>query len=98
MEAIERKLLLIPENASPEQTAAVLFPDEGTRAEYVRLIATLEKVYEGAKAEAEIIGETTSRALPVVIAVALPIIARCIAGALTSAAIGELIHLAHTGR
>ncbi|WP_086819025.1 hypothetical protein [Allokutzneria sp. NRRL B-24872] len=99
MEQLIEKLNAVPNNSTPEQAAAVLFPqDEAARAVYVQQAAALERDYATAKAEASDNGEIAPRALPVFIAVALPLIARCVAGALTSAAISELVHLVNTGK
>ena len=97
-EGLSAKLGSIPEGASPEDAARILFPDdEQAQQEYVQQANELQESYEQARSEAAEAGEIEPKALPAFVVAALPIIARCVINGLGAAGINEIINLVHKG-
>jgi hypothetical protein len=87
-EVVEQKLAAVPRNAKPEQAAQLMFPDnEQLRAEYLGYEQGLRDGLAQVQVEVE---GPSARALPAVVAAALPVIARCVWGGLSGAAIGQI--------
>lgn len=97
-ENLSATLDAVPQDAPPEEAARIIFPDDqAAQQEYVQQANALQQEYEGAQAEAATSGEVAPAALPVFVAVALPIIARCVVNGLGAAGINEIITLVNKG-
>lgn len=87
-ETAENRLESLPGDATPEQAAQHLFPDdEALRTEYLRREQALRDGLVQAQSEVE--GPST-KVLPAIVVAALPIIARCVWGSLSGAVIGQI--------
>ncbi|GAB2736048.1 hypothetical protein GCM10027174_06150 [Salinifilum aidingensis] len=87
-DAVGSKLESVPADATPEQAAEYLFPDdEELRAEFLRREQALRDGLAQAQAEVE---GPSAKALPAIVAAALPVIARCVWGSLSGAVIGQI--------
>jgi len=104
-------LASIPDDASPDVAASILFPrSEAKKNEYKKLAKELDKAAAREAAKAPAAGQTQAPALrtsagglqtfalPAAIAVLIPITVRCVAQGLGAAGINEVITLAHKGQ
>lgn len=79
---------------SATEVAEVLFPDdEAARQQYVEEVNQVVAASAGEPG-----GPTGPRAVPAALAVFIPLLARCMWGALSAAAVNEIITLVHKGQ
>lgn len=92
---LERRLNAVPANATAEEAARIIYPNApAAQAEYIDLA---RKVDQAARDFQQQINPN-DRVLPAVLAPLIPVVGKCVAGALTSVGMAEVIRLIRTGQ
>lgn len=90
-EELRAALASIPDGASAQQAARILYPgDLAAQREYIRLAHEMETAASG--------DGITTAAVPAVLIPYLVVIGRCVVGALGSGVVAEIINLVRNGR
>lgn len=92
---LERRLSAVPVNASAEEAARIIYPNDPTaQAEYIDLARKVDQAARDFQQQTN----PNDRVLPAVLAPLIPMIGKCITGAIGSAGMADLNRLVTTGQ
>lgn len=92
---LERRLSAVPVNASAEEAARIIYPNDPTaRAEYIDLARKVDQAARDFQQQTN----PNDRVLPAVLVPLIPVMGKCVVGALTSVGLAEVIRLIRTGQ